>query len=180
MTRRPRLSFALATPEDAAEIAALHTAAAIALTERFGPGHWSNEGSERGIIVSLRKQPRFSQLWVARRGKRIVGSFRLATMKPWAIDRTKFPPARKPLYLTGMVVDPRAQGQGIGRSCVERMIEAARAWPADAIRLDAYDHAAGAGEFYARCGFREVERVVYRGDPLVYYDMSLASLGNDL
>ena len=49
----------------------------------------------------------------------------------------------------------------------------AAAWPADAIRLDAYDHAAGAGPFYAKCGFRERGRVVYRGNPLAYYELLL-------
>src|ERR1035437_7340522 len=33
---------------------------------------------------------------------------------------------------------------------VERI---AKAWPADAIRLDAYDAEAGAGPFYASCGW---------------------------
>jgi hypothetical protein len=42
--------------------------------------------------------------------------------------------------------------------------------PADALRLDAYDGAAGAGEFYARCGFQERGRVTYKGNPLVSYE----------
>ena len=45
--------------------------------------------------------------------------------------------------------------------------------PADAIFLDAYDAEAGAGEFYAKCGFVEVAHVSYRGVPLVYYQMLL-------
>jgi len=44
---------------------------------------------------------------------------------------------------------------------------------ADAIRLDAYDSPAGAGDFYAKCGFNERGRVVYRNDPLVYYELLL-------
>jgi len=39
--------------------------------------------------------------------------------------------------------------------------------------LDAYDTAAGAGEFYRKCGFEEVGRVIYRGTPLIYYQMLL-------
>ena len=42
---------------------------------------------------------------------------------------------------------------------------------AHAIRLDAYAGAAGAGEFYARCGYALRGRVVYRGNPLRYYEM---------
>ena len=49
----------------------------------------------------------------------------------------------------------------------------ARAWPADAIRLDAYDADAGAGSFYAKCGFRERGRIVYKRDLLVYYELVL-------
>lgn len=49
----------------------------------------------------------------------------------------------------------------------------AKAWPADAIRLDAFDAAAGAGPFYAKCGFREVARVTYRKDPLIYFELTL-------
>lgn len=49
----------------------------------------------------------------------------------------------------------------------------AAAWPADAIRLDAYDAAAGAGPFYAKCRFLVRGHVVYKGDPLVYYELLL-------
>jgi hypothetical protein len=48
-----------------------------------------------------------------------------------------------------------------------------RAWPGDAIRLDAYDAEAGAGKFYAKCGFRERGRVVYRKTPLIYFELIL-------
>jgi hypothetical protein len=54
---------------------------------------------------------------------------------------------------------------------------------AQAIRLDAYDTSdargagdgtgAGAGGFYAKAGYREVARVKYKGNPLVYFEMLL-------
>ena len=44
---------------------------------------------------------------------------------------------------------------------------------AAAIRLDAYDSTAGAGGFYARCGYREVGRVTYRGTALIYFESLL-------
>ena len=43
--------------------------------------------------------------------------------------------------------------------------------PSDAIRLDAFDADAGAGEFYSKCGFREVGRASYRSVPLIYFEM---------
>jgi ribosomal protein S18 acetylase RimI-like enzyme len=70
-----------------------------------------------------------------------------------------------------MAVHPEMQHRGIGRRCIEHAIERARLWPADSIRLDAYDAKAGAGGFYEKCGFREVGRVVYRLTPLVYYEL---------
>jgi hypothetical protein len=52
-----------------------------------------------------------------------------------------------------------------------------REWPADAIRLDAYDGASGGGPFYRKCGFTEVGRTVYRSTPLVYFEYLLKSSG---
>jgi GNAT superfamily N-acetyltransferase len=104
-------------------------------------------------------------------GKRIVTTLRLATKKPWAIDVAYFTPARRPLYLTGMAVSVAHQGQGLGRAALEDARVVAESWPADAIRLDAYDAPAGAGPFYERCGYEERARVVYKGDPLIYYEL---------
>jgi GNAT superfamily N-acetyltransferase len=108
-------------------------------------------------------------------GKRVLTVLRLATKKPWAIDVSYFTPVRRPLYLTGMTVAVAHHGQGLGRLALEDAIEVARNWPANAIRLDAYDADAGAGVFYARCGFRERGRVVYKGDPLSYYELLLTT-----
>ena len=110
---------------------------------------------------------------VGRLGKRILTVVRLATKKPWAIDVSYFTRVKKPLYLTGLAVSVAHQGRGLGRLAMEDALEVARVWPADAIRLDAYDSPAGAGEFYVRCGFKERGRIVYRDDPLVYYELLL-------
>lgn len=163
------LKFSDATPEDAAAIAGLQNAAAGALTARYGEGHWSSLVSERGAVQAQRH----ARVRVGRAGKRVYTVLRLATRKPWAIDVAYFTPVKRPLYLTGMAVSVAHQGQGLGRQALQDAISVARAWPADAIRLDAYDAAAGAGRFYASCGFQERGRVVYRGDPLVYYEMLL-------
>ena len=87
-----------------------------------------------------------------------------------AIDKSYFRECTRPLYLTDMAVAPGRQRQGIGRFCVEEMKRIAREWPADAIRLDAYDAEAGAGGFYRKCGFQEVGRVTYRKTPLIYFE----------
>jgi GNAT superfamily N-acetyltransferase len=113
-------------------------------------------------------------VFVARDAAEIVATLRLATKKPWAIDTRYFAPCRRPLYLLGMAVAPVKQRQGIGRQCLEEAKQIARVWPADAIRLDAYDARAGAGPFYARCGCAEVGRVSYRNTPLIYFQILLA------
>jgi hypothetical protein len=64
------------------------------------------------------------------------------------------------------------QRRGIGRRLIKEGIAVARGWPSAAIRLDAYDAAAGAGLLYAS-GFLEVGRKTYRGVPLVYFELML-------
>lgn len=73
-----------------------------------------------------------------------------------------------------MAVDVAHQHQSIGTRCVQEALRISAAWPADAIRLDAYDAPGGAGAFYAKCGFRERGRVVYRTVPLIYYELLLS------
>ena len=167
-----KLSFALATPEDAVELAVLHTAASDELTRRFGQGAWSGSASEREILATMRL-PKFSKKLIARARGRIIGTLRLATKKPWAIDVSYFTPVARPLYLVGMAVHPRHQGKAVGRALVEQAAVMARDWPGDAIRLDAWDAKAGAGEFYAKCGFRSAAHAKYKGTPLVYFELVL-------
>jgi GNAT superfamily N-acetyltransferase len=163
------LRFRDATLDDVPALAALQNAAAGALTARFGPGPWSLLVSERSVALAQRH----ARVRVGRDGKRILTALRLATRKPWAIDVSYFTPVRRPLYLTGMAVSVSHQGQGLGRLALVDACTVAAGWPADAIRLDAFDADAGAGEFYARCGFTPRGRTVYRGDPLAYYERVL-------
>jgi len=165
-----RLSFATATAADALAVAALRTAAADHLTTQFGRGHWSTGATEAGVLRGMQT----SRVLVARRGRRLVASLRLTTKKPWAIDPKYFAPSRRPVYLLDMVVAPDLQRAGIGRRLLEQATTMARAWLADAIRLDAYDSPAGAGPFYAKGGYREVGRATYRGVPLVYFELMLS------
>ena len=165
-----QLRFRDAKPDDVATIAALQNAAAGVLTGRFGAGHWSSLVTERSATLAQRNAR--VRLGVA--DKKVLTVLRLATKKPWAIDVSHFTPVKRPLYLTGMAVSVAHQGQGLGRLALEDACAVARSWPAQAIRLDAYDAAAGAGDFYLKCGFSERGRVVYRGDPLVYYELLIA------
>jgi GNAT superfamily N-acetyltransferase len=161
-----RLEVWDATEVDAPAIAALRSLAADRLTAEHGSGQWSTPATEQGVLHSLRH----ARVLLAGDGARLAGTLRLATKKPWAIDPAYFTPVQRALYLTDMAVDPALQRQGVGRALVEHALVVARSWPSDGVRLDAYDAAGGAGGFYAKCGFREVGRVVYRKTPLVYYE----------
>jgi GNAT superfamily N-acetyltransferase len=168
-TSAMKLSVSTATPDDAGSIATLRNAVAAELTRRHGRGHWSSDVSERAVLRAIST----SRVIVARRKGALAGTLCLATKKPWAIDKKYFAEVRRPLYLLDMAVAPGLQRNGIGRHLVEEAAACAREWPAQSIRLDAYDAEAGAGPFYAKCGFREVGRVTYRGVPLIYYELLL-------
>lgn len=161
--------FEQGTPADARILAELHSGIAETLTDLHGRGPWSTKTSEKGVLRAMRT----SQVFVAREGTEIIATLQLTTKKPWAIDTSYFADCRRPLYLLGMAVAPARQRQGIGTRCFEEAKQIARAWPADAIRLDAYNAEAGAGGFYARCGCTEVGRVSYRSTPLIYYQLLL-------
>jgi GNAT superfamily N-acetyltransferase len=123
---------------------------------------------------------RTSHVLIAREGREMIATFRLATKKPWAIDTNYFTRCCKPLYLLAMAVTPTRQRQGIGRICLEEATRVALALGADAIRLDAYDAAAGAGSFYAHCGYAERGRISYRNTPLIYYELLLRAGKGDM
>ena len=160
------MDFLPAGPADAAAVVALRNAVAEDLTERFGQGHWSGVSTEKGVLHSLKT----STIYVAWDEGRPVATLGLATKKPWAIDAAYFTPCKRPLYLTAMAVAPDRQSQGLGRWCLAQAEAFARDWPAQAIRLDAYNVAAGAGGFYAKCGYSEMGRVIYRTVPLIYFE----------
>lgn len=166
---RETITFRLATDDDAETVATIRVFAGRDLVARFGPGRWNSEWTDRGVRAGFRH----AVIVLAMCNDVPAGTFRLTTRKPWAIDRAMFSPATRPLYLTDMAVLPAYQGRGVGRRCLEEAERLAARHGADAIWLDAYDAAAGAGAFYAACGFRECGRRSYRGTPLIYYERAV-------
>jgi len=165
-----RIRLQPANVNDAAGLVSLRTAVSQHLAAQF-PGRFRAFGAtEKGIRFAMTR----ATIYVARFRSQPIAALALSTHKPWAIDTTYFTPTETPLYLTDMAVDPRRQRQGAGRQCLAQAIEVARKWPATAIRLDAYDAEFGAGDFYAKCGFREVGRAVYRHAPLIYFEFLLS------
>ncbi len=155
-----------ATPDDAAAIAAVRVAAADRLTQHFGDGHWSAHTNDAAVARDMK----VSLVLAARDRDTIVGTLTLQTRRPASIDPAGFTPCGKPLYLVNMAVVPERQRSGIGRALLAEALLTARALPADAIRLDAYDGPAGGGGFYRRCGYAAAGGQSYRGVPLLYFE----------
>lgn len=162
----------IATMTDAAAIAALRLAASRGLTEQFGRGTWSYAAeSELGVKADITA----SQVLIARDGGSLIATLRLSQRNPWIADTTFFTPTHAPWFLTSMAVSPKRQRQGVGRACIADVKEFVAGWGGDAVRLDAYDAVAGAGEFYRKCGFREVQRAPYNGTPLIFFEYLVPS-----
>jgi GNAT superfamily N-acetyltransferase len=163
-----------ATLRDARALVELRTAVARGMTEKFGEGHWSAIPTR----ADVQRQIRASHILVARRDGRIVGTVRLAASRPWAIDSIAFTPVASAFYVLGLAVAPDARGQNVGRELMEAAKDVARSRRVDALWLDAYDHVAGAGPFYLKCGFRKVGRTQYREVPLIYFEWLASSASN--
>ncbi|HRI20238.1 MAG TPA: GNAT family N-acetyltransferase [Panacibacter sp.] len=162
------LSFSAAAPEDAGAIAALSNATAQRLTSLYGKGHWSYQCTEKAVLYGMKGN---SRMLIAKHEDLLVGTLHLVTKKPWAIDVLYFTSVQQPLYLIGMAVHPDWQHKGIGRYMLQQIIPEVITWPAQSIRLDAYDNAAGAGEFYRKCGYTERGRALYKNNPLIYFEL---------
>lgn len=163
------LIFSRARPADVRELAALHRAVAEDLGRRHGEGHWSRPETEHGVL----RRVLLSDVVLARLDAAIVGTLTLQRKKPWAIDRSLLTPGVSYVYMVSMAVAPGRQRTGIGRRLLAEADRAALDAGAGAIALDAYDAPAGAGGFYARCGYREIGRKTYRGVPLIYFERVL-------
>lgn len=161
------LVFAQATSADAAAIAALRTAVARDLTARFGIGTWSfSAESEASVLAELRT----STILYARDEGTVVATLRLSTRNPWLGETTFFTPCERPVFVTAVAVAPKRQRQGVGRRLLAEARRVAVDLRGEALRLDSYDAPAGAGEFYRRCGFREMRRGDYNGTPLIWFE----------
>jgi ribosomal protein S18 acetylase RimI-like enzyme len=169
MPRAAATEFILATAGDAEAIAHLRNAAAADLTARYGRDWWSRGSTVKGATYEMR----ISKVYVHRSRGKPVATFRLATRKPWSINPAYFIPVKRVFYLHSLAVHPKLQGRGIGTKCLEAAARFAASGRAQAIRLDAFDHAAGARAFYRKGGFRECGRVTYRGVPLIYFERLL-------
>lgn len=161
--------FRLATPDDAPDLVRMRMQVNRRLAELHGEGHWSSKVTEKGVLFDMRN----SSVYVGLEAGRLVATFTLSTRKPWSIDKKFYRPVMRPVYLTSMAVALPWQGKGIGRLCIIEARRIASQWAGDSLCLDAYESPAGAGDFYRKCGLREVGRGSYRDVPLIYFEMLL-------
>jgi GNAT superfamily N-acetyltransferase len=163
------LKLVLASADDIPELVAMRTRVSQDLAKKFGEGYWAGRSSEGGERFLMR----IGQVYIARYRGKPIATLALTTRKPWSIDVENFRPCAKPLYVRAMAVDPAQQRKDVGRKCIAETRRIAKEMGRDAIRLDAFDCAAGAGEFYRKCGFTEAARVVYKGVPHIDFEMFL-------
>ena len=163
-----RLKLQPATVEDAEAVAALRNAVSDDLTFKHGKGSWTRHSTTAGVLQDLRN----AQLYVAVHRDEIVASLVLDTKIPWSTDLRKISKAKRPLFLTSMVVAPELQRQGVGRSCLAEVAKIFRRAKADAVLLETFDHrTAGAGPFYARCGWRVCGGAKSCDALVIYYEL---------
>jgi len=162
-----KVKLQLAGANEITELVAMRTRVSRDMAVRFGEGFWvgrPTEGGERFLM-------RIGQVYFVRYRGRMIATLALTTRKPWSIDVKHFRANAKPLYLRAMSVDPAQQRKGVGRMCIAEARRIAAEMGREVIRLDAFDCAAGAGEFYRKCGFAEVARVVYKGVPHIDFEL---------
>ena len=158
------ISFQFAAEADIPALVELRLAVDADQARRFGDDRWWTTISERSVARGLKS----SRVLVA---PERADCRNAANGDEEALgDLRHFTPVRRAVYLHDVNVEPGLQRSGIGRRLLARARTVARAWPVDAIRVDAYDGPAGGGPFYKKCGFAEVGRTVYRGVPLVYFE----------
>ncbi len=163
------LKLVLASADDIPELVALRARVSQNLAKKFGEGFWAGRSTESGERFLMR----IGQVYIARHRGKLIATLALSKRKPWSIDVKHFHASAKPLYLRAMAVEPAKQGKGVGKRCIAEVRRIAAEMGRDVIRLDAFDCAAGAGEFYRKCGFAEVARAVYKGVPLIDFEMLL-------
>ena len=151
---------------EARALAALRSGVARDMTRQYGEGHWSACPSKAEVVRQLRA----SHVLVARQGAELIGTVRLVRALPALFDSSAFTPVAKPWYVLGLAVAPQCRGRGVGRQLIDAAKQTASSWGAHALWLDAYEHQAGAGPFYLKCGFRRVGRTELRDIPLAYYE----------
>lgn len=145
-------------------------AAADDLTARFGQGHWSGVRA----METLQTHAVAGDLYVVEAASIAVGALRLTERKIGFYKQDWFARPEDPAgYLLDMAVHPAHQNRGVGRRAMQLAERVAQRAGLLAVRLDAYQGPAGAGDFYKKCGYTLVHSGEIRGIGLEYFEKLL-------
>jgi GNAT superfamily N-acetyltransferase len=170
------MPFRPARLSDVPRIHALRRTAADGLIQRFGWGPWGGVSFFNTLKRALRQRDgaQAATLFVLEESGRIAATCTLDPETPGFYRRLGYAQPEDPaLYLRSMSVDPALQGRGVGRRMMAEAEDLARRLGLKALRLDAYAHAAGAGGFYAACGYALVTSGVQDGVAFRFYEKRL-------
>jgi GNAT superfamily N-acetyltransferase len=164
------LALRAARAEDVERVRTILEAAAADLTARFGEGHWSRVSA----VETLRRHADQGTLFLAEIDGAAIGAMQVTDRKVSFYRGEWFAhPKDAAAYLLDMAIEPAHQRRGLGRRAMALAEELARARGLPAIRLDAYGGPAGAGGFYAKCGYRLVHTGTFNGIALEYFEKLL-------
>jgi GNAT superfamily N-acetyltransferase len=165
------VTFRYAGEDDIAALVGLRLRVDAEQERRFGGARWSTTINQNSVARGLKT----GRVLLALQDGTLIGAVRIEARKPWAFDLSYFTPVAQALYLHDVNIEPALQGRGHGARLIEEVKSRARDWPADAIRADTFDGAAGASAFYRKCGFKAVGRKTYRSVPLAYFELLLTA-----
>ena len=167
------VSIRLAIPAELTMIRKQSAAAAADLVNKHGQGRWQVIPTRSSLSRYLESDT----LFVIEKEASVVGTFCFVTRKIVFYRKGWFAFPDDPAgYLINMAIDPQYQRLGVGRQVMNELGKLAGRMKLLAIRLDAYQGAAGAGEFYRKCGCLLVHEGKVGDVGLEYYEKVLREL----
>ncbi len=141
---------------DADQVYALHEIIAECgedMKQRYGLVHWS---PPYPIETMRRHACELNVYGVHQRnghGEQVIGTFTVG-QHGWNYDNRLWASAQhRPLYMGKMAIRPAYQQQGLGKWCVGKVEEFARAWNCQAVRFDAVAQHTRLIQFYQHLGY---------------------------
>jgi GNAT superfamily N-acetyltransferase len=141
-----------ARPEQIEELHAILEACGLDMQARLGLAHWVPAYP----LELMQQDAESSSVYAVRQGQRAIATFTIHSQAPGYYDLSIWQqPEAKALYVHRLAVLPAHQGQGIGRWCMDQVIQLARIGEYRAVRLDAYDKHLALHAFYRHLGYQE-------------------------
>jgi GNAT superfamily N-acetyltransferase len=168
-----------AQDSDVDDLVSLIDAAALALTEKLGPGFWSKRASPRRMRERIADSDPglIEKAWfVACEEGELVGVIALAT-RPFRVWKRALwaCPEEPALGVFDLAVHPHDWRRGVGRALMRFAERTARARGLGWVRLDAFAENPWSNAFYDGIGYHRRGEVSASGVPLVLYEKRVTS-----